>query len=165
MNRYIVRWDNIVKSTFLYGTILRQDKYVTFENHQIPSGIKIHEWIMKSNFYNNRTKPSLPILRRGEMYQIEFNYNVVPVQGIYFKIEFYKRNGEKINTFIIKEKRIEFKFPDEAYDYKIYMISSNFNLLTFESIEFKHKMLSLDCSNAVSVFNRWSKEVFDYDKH
>ncbi|UOB20344.1 accessory Sec system protein Asp3 [Macrococcus armenti] len=165
MNKYIIHWDNIVKSTFLYGTLLQQDKRVTFENHQIPSGIVMHEWSMKSSFYNNRTKPGLPLLKRGTTYQMKFHYNAIPETSIYFKIECYKRNGERIVTHIIKEKQFEFEYPSAAYDYKIFMMSANVNTLTFDNIEITHDEAELDCSNAIAAFNRWSEEVIDHDKY
>ncbi|WP_312040235.1 accessory Sec system protein Asp3, partial [Macrococcoides bohemicum] len=94
-NNYQIFWNHIDKSTFMYGTVLRKnDTQVCFTNHQTPSGIPLHIWRAKTSFYNDRTTPSLPLLKRGQAYHIKFIYDVRPSSGIYFKIEFFRRNNE-----------------------------------------------------------------------
>lgn len=160
-NNYEVYWNHIDKSTFMYGTQLRINHHsLQFENYQIPAGVVIHIWHMKTSFYNDRTHPSLPILSRNEQYTIHFNYECVPEEGVYFIIECYKRNDEMIETFIVKEKEYSFVYPENADYYQIKMMSASVNALKFDAIKLSHSQLLMDMSNAIDIFDRWSNEVF-----
>lgn len=160
-NNYEVYWNHIDKSTFMYGTQLQLNRHsLQFENYQIPAGIVIHVWHMKTSFYNDRVHPSLPVLSRNELYDISFNYECEPEQGIYFIIECYKKNDELVDTFIIKDKEYSFIYPDNADYYQIKMMSASVNTLNFDAMILSHSHLLMDMSNAIDIFDRWSNEVF-----
>ncbi|MFC6118118.1 accessory Sec system protein Asp3 [Macrococcoides bohemicum] len=159
-NIYNIYWNNIDKITFLYGTKLKfVNRCVEFENFQIPAGITIHLWRMKTSFYNNRIHPSLPLLSRNEYYTVQFKYECKPENGIYFVIEFYKKNDEIIETLIVQDKEVDFVYPENADYYQIKMMSASVNQLKFDCITLTHQQLLMDMSNAIDIYNRWSNEV------
>lgn len=159
-NNYNIYWNNIDNSTFMYGSQLQmKHHHVSFTNFQIPAGIVLHTWRMKTSFYQQRMEPSLPLLARNETYTIHFNYQCEPVDGIYFIIEYYMKNDELIESVIVKESAHTFVYPANADYYQIKMMSASVNRLVFEKIVISHPTLIMDMSNAVEAFERWSGEV------
>lgn len=135
INQYCIEWHYIQPNTFMYGTILRFNKEGTlFENPLMPSGTVIHDWHMLTRFDSDKTVPSLPILKKGHYYQMKLNYDVTPEQAAYVKITFYRKNDTECASLIVENEIKDFKFPEEAYAYKIELINSGLTSLIFKNI-------------------------------
>lgn len=143
-NKYEVYWKYISANTFMYGTTLRFKEGVHFENKLMPSGTVIHEWLMTTQYFKDRHVPALPILKRGQDYQIEFDVEESPQNSVYFKILFYRRNTSLIDTLIIEDKTATFHFPKDAYSYKIEMMSGSVVSFHFKKIVIRPKNYELD---------------------
>ncbi|MCI2944490.1 accessory Sec system protein Asp3 [Staphylococcus haemolyticus] len=156
-NRFNIMWKKIHKSTFMYGTRLKfNNKSVKIDNSLLPSGMVIHKWYMLSSYSTNRQVPSLPILKKGSKYRIKFEYNVTPEKSVYFKINLYKKNGEKIKSIIIENDNIEFEYPLNAYSYNIELMNAGFQSLQFRRIIIEDKHIE---SNHLAQPNVISKTI------
>ncbi|MGX0848310.1 accessory Sec system protein Asp3 [Staphylococcus auricularis] len=129
---FTITWQQVNKSTFMYGTQLDfTDAGTIFENPLMPSGIVIHDWAMTNDYTSDKSVPTLPILKRESTYHIEFDYDVTPDTGIYFKLVFYRKNGTELDAKIIQTHAYDFTYPKAAYTYEIQMINSAAQHLTF----------------------------------
>lgn len=132
-NYFEVFWKQVNPSTFMYGTKLSiKDGVTVFENPLMPSGIIIQDWVMKTSYALDKELPTLPILKKGHTYTFQFDYEVQPKQGIYFKIIFYRKNGTVLSTQIVQEKQVAVTYPEEAFAYKIQMINAASQYIRFE---------------------------------
>lgn len=151
-NYFKVQWKQADTSTFMYGTKFSfKNGQTLFENPLMPSGVIIQEWGMITSYAKDKEIPTLPILKKGHTYRFHFNYQVVPHNGIYFKIVFFSKNGTIIDTKIIKNKQVDIHYPEEAYSYKIQLINAAsqqliFNQLTIiekSELEYKQKCMHM----------------------
>lgn len=146
-NAFKIYWTQVNHTTFMYGSEVQFNSHTTqFINPMMPSGIIIHEWLMKANYFKDRIIPALPILRHNAIYELQMNYNVTPQNSVYFKIIFYRKNETILDTIIIKSKHIEFTFPEEAHTYKIQLMNSGLEQIIFYNMTIKEKEIikSLD---------------------
>ncbi|MBZ8174054.1 accessory Sec system protein Asp3 [Staphylococcus delphini] len=134
-NQFNIRWTQITKDTFMYGSILRFKPTETlFENELMPSGIVLHEWKMMTNYEKESAIPTLPILKKNQTYRFKFEYEVKPAGSIYFKIIFKRRNGTVCHYKIIKGHEEEVMMPTEAFSYVVQMINAASQSLVFRQI-------------------------------
>ncbi|HEC2169152.1 TPA: accessory Sec system protein Asp3 [Staphylococcus delphini] len=145
-NQFNIRWTQITNVTFMYGSMLHFKPTVTsFDNVLMPSGIVIHEWRMMTNYSENQIIPTLPILNKRKMYRFNFEYDVTPVGGVYFKIIFKRRNGTICHHKIVKGHEAVVEMPVEAFSYIVQMINAASKTLSFKQIviqEMTDQMLS-----------------------
>ncbi|UXU57419.1 accessory Sec system protein Asp3 [Staphylococcus agnetis] len=135
-HNYTIRWTQIIPNTFMYGSRLHFNHHETiFKNRLMPSGIVIHEWKMMTNYAEEKTIPTLPILNRGATYHFSFDYDVEPSTGIYFKIIFKRRNGTIFDTRIIQQREVAITYPNEAFSYELQMINAAATSVCFRSIK------------------------------
>lgn len=134
-NQFNIRWTQITKTTFMYGSLLRFKLTETlFENELMPSGIVLHEWKMITSYEKDNAIPTLPILKKNETYRFKFDYEVKPVGSIYFKIIFKRRNGSVCDYKIIKGHEADIMMPSEAFSYVVQMINMATESLVFRQI-------------------------------
>lgn len=134
-SNFNIRWTQITNSTFMYGTQLRFNHSDTvFHNALMPSGIVIHQWKMMTNFEKDKTIPTLPILKKGQLYHFYFDYDVVPSHGIYFKIIFKRRDNTICDFQIIKGHEADVTLPESAFNYEVQMINAASESVTFRQI-------------------------------
>lgn len=143
INEYNVYWKEINDTTFKYGSRIKFFPGEThFSNELMPSGVVIHEWFMKTSYHDDRILPTLPILKRGETYQFDFVCIAVPESSVYFKITFFQRNGTFLKNIIVHGNNIEFKFPENAYSYKVQMMNAASRSIVFKKIRVIKKVSS-----------------------
>ncbi|QUM67158.1 accessory Sec system protein Asp3 [Staphylococcus delphini] len=134
-HQFNIRWTQITPETFMYGSILRFKATETlFENELMPSGIVIHEWKMMTNFEDDKVMPTLPILQRNQTYRFHFDYHVQPVDSVYFKVIFKRRNGTVCDYQMIKGHDKDITVPDEMYSYVVQIINAASQHLTFRQL-------------------------------
>ena len=97
----------------------------------ITSGEILRSWSSSLNYQGSRTQVSLPLLKRGQDYQISMNFNCHPEQGLYIKIRFFDRYGSVIEEKVEKVKQFIFTYPKETYTYEVSLLSAGFESLDF----------------------------------
>lgn len=134
-NSHVVPWTQVTPDTFMYGSHLEITKQMTyFENALMPSGCVIHEWKMMTVYSTDKAIPQLPILKHGHTYRFTFDFDVEPVGGVYFKINFKKRNGVALEHIIIQSQEMEVTYPNEAFSYEIQMLNAAATSVRFRAI-------------------------------
>lgn len=131
----VIPWTQVTADTFMYGTCLEITEQATyFENALMPSGCVIHEWKMMTVYSTDKTFPQLPILKHGRTYRFTFDFDVEPAGGVYFKINFKKRNGVELEHVIVQSHEADVTFPDDAFSYDIQMINAAATSVCFRAI-------------------------------
>ncbi|MEJ7509047.1 accessory secretory protein Asp3 [Staphylococcus simulans] len=134
-NNFIIKWNKINKRTFMYGTkIIFKDQYTLVNNPLMPSGIVITDWKMLSKYNEDRHVPSLPMLSKCKRYKLIFDYEVKPLNSIYFKITLYNRNDEILSERIVETKSCILTYTNDSYSYKLEMINAGLQELIFKKI-------------------------------
>ena len=133
----MIRWRQITPDTFKYGSRLKfhDDGSVVFENPLMPSSIVIHKWQMMTFFVTDKIVPQLPILKHGQSYRFVLDYDVEPVDSIYFKVVFKKSNGTEIDAIMIQEREAVMTYPTDAFSYEIQMLNAAAKRVHFRSIQ------------------------------
>ena len=126
---------NIRQNTFLYGSIVlyHSREHVYFENEMLNSGTMIHEWASSFNFQGNRLTPTLPLLKKGHRYRLTSKMTVQPQNGLYFRLIFMDRYDKVVDQVIEKESDFTFIYPEDAYHYKVQLLSAGFKSVDFHS--------------------------------
>lgn len=127
-----IEWGE-VGGTFMYGTqvFYHNKNHVSLYNPLVTSGEILRSWSSSLNYQGSRTQVSLPLLKRGQDYQISMNFNCQPEQGLYIKIRFFDRYGSVIEEKVEKVKQFIFTYPKEAYTYEVSLLSAGFESLDF----------------------------------
>ena len=123
------------QNTFLYGSIVlyHSRDHVYLENTMVNSGTMIHEWTSSFNFQGNRLTPTLPLLKKGHSYRLTSQMTVQPQNGLYFRLIFMDRYDRQVGQVIEKNFDFTFTFPEDAYHYKVQLLSAGFQSVDFQS--------------------------------
>ena len=123
------------QNTFLYGSIVlyHSRDHVYLENDMVNSGTMIHEWTSSFNFQGNRLTPTLPLLKRGYRYRLSSRMTVQPQNGLYFRLIFMDRYDKQVGQVIEKDLDFTFTYPEEAYHYRVQLLSAGFQSVDFHS--------------------------------
>lgn len=126
---------NIRQNSFLYGSIVLyySRDHVYLENDMVNSGTMIHEWTSSFNFQGNRLTPTLPLLKRGYRYRLASHMTVQPQNGLYFRLIFMDRYDKQVGQVIEKDLAFTFTYPEEAYHYRVQLLSAGFQSVDFHS--------------------------------
>lgn len=131
-------------NSFLFGSIViyHSRDHVYFENKMVNSGTMIHEWVSSFNFQGNRLTPTLPLLKKGYRYRLTSRMTVQPQNGLYFKLIFLDRYDKQVAQVIEKKFDFTFTYPEDAYHYKVQLLSAG-----FQSVDFYSFSIEEDYSN------------------
>lgn len=123
------------ENSFLYGSVvIYYSRYhVYFENSMVNSGTMIHEWTSSFNFQGNRLTPTLPLLKKGHRYRLVSQMTVQPQNGLYFRLIFMDRYDKQVDQVIEKDFDFTFTYPEEAYHYKVQLLSAGLQSVDFHS--------------------------------
>ena len=123
------------QNTFLYGSIVlyHSRDHVYLENTMVNSGTMIHEWTSSFNFQGNRLTPTLPLLKKGHSYRLTSQMTVQPQNGLYFRLIFMDRYNKQVDQVIEKDFDFTFTYPEEAYHYKVQLLSAGLQSVDFHS--------------------------------
>ena len=127
-----IEWGE-VGVTFMYGTqvFYHSKNHVSLYNPLVTSGEILKRWFSSLNYQGARTQVSLPLLKRGQDYQMCMNFDCQPEQGLYIKIRFFDRYETVIEEKVEKVKQFMFTYPKEAYTYEVSLLSAGFESLDF----------------------------------
>ena len=123
------------QNTFLYGSIVlyHSRDHVYLENTMVNSGTMIHEWTSSFNFQGNRLTPTLPLLKKEHSYRLTSQMTVQPQNGLYFRLIFMDRYDRQVGQVIEKNFDFTFTYPEDAYHYKVQLLSAGFQSVDFHS--------------------------------
>ena len=123
------------QNTFLYGSIVlyHSRDHVYLENTMVNSGTMIHEWTSSFNFQGNRLTPTLPLLKKEHSYRLTSQMTVQPQNGLYFRLIFMDRYDRQVGQVIEKNFDYTFTYPEDAYHYKVQLLSAGFQSVDFHS--------------------------------
>lgn len=129
---YWRHWDD---STTIEGMHFenRTKDEVVLENPFLPSGLVIQKWSSMMTYQMERKQPDLPLLKRGRAYQIKANLRTEPANSVLFRLNFYDRFQNQIDSQILRPSNPFFQYPTNAYCYEIELLSAGFQALTFHS--------------------------------
>ncbi|HEL2383835.1 TPA: accessory Sec system protein Asp3 [Streptococcus suis] len=147
--RVEIKWKHFAQGVYTHGSKLDfQKQSIAFDNPLMPPSFEIKRWHSRTNFQANRQTPNLPILKRGERYQLMVDAESFPKDSFYIGVHFFNRFGKQIGFEILKTTDAAFTYPNDAYSYDIALLNAGCEQLTFKSMILK----STDSSTAFQVF-------------
>ncbi|MCY3031111.1 accessory Sec system protein Asp3 [Aerococcus sp. Group 1] len=116
-----IRWGQIKIEDYAYGSqiVLENPDHIHFKNTLMPSGERITSWSSRSVFQTTKDSAKLPLLTRGESYQLIFQGKTVPEGSIFFKISFFDYYGGPIEEYYLRTPSDYFTVPDTYNYYEI----------------------------------------------
>lgn len=135
-NTYIY-WGN--GGSYESGTLLTVygRNHIHFDNELLPPGEVVHGWSSSGNYQSGRSVTPLPLLKRGQTYQLTLDMTPVPERGVFTRITFFNRYGDVDSHEVTKTTELTFVYPKNAYYYTINLISAGMTELTFHHLEIK----------------------------
>ncbi len=147
--RVEVKWKHFAQGVYTHGSKVDfQKQSIAFDNPLMPPSFEIKRWHSRTNFQANRQTPNLPILKRGDRYQLIVDAESFPKDSFYIGILFFDRFGKQIGFDVLKTKDASFTYPKDAYSYDIALLNAGCERLTFTSMVLK----SADSSTALQIF-------------
>lgn len=133
--RIDIYFNGVNDSTYMYGARLNfEGRTVLYHNPLIPAGTVIHRFQMITDYDRERITPDLPMLERNKRYVIKFDFSVTPARAVYFKLNFFKRDGSLLKTDTIMNDEHRFIYPLLAHDYNIEIMSASPDTLIFRKM-------------------------------
>lgn len=148
----IITWDPREDETYLNGSQISLSKEeVVFENELMSPGKPLVTWYSQQNYQTNRNLAKLPLLTRGQTYQLKLVATVEPRQTLYLKVSFYSRFGEVLQTAFIKDLQGEFEYPKDAYEYRLELINAGVKKVNFKYLILAQAKLDLQLNYCVQT--------------
>lgn len=135
--RFEIKWDKRISSYYIHGSKLsffKEDDEVHFENPNISSGSVIVTWDSKIDYQRGRTGLQLPLLKRGETYELRSDVEVYPENSVAVKFNTFDREENQIDTKILPLEGGEVFYDLSAYSYNIELLSTGVEALCFRGI-------------------------------
>ena len=136
MGHWTILWDYQARNSFLFGstlTVTAPDSIV-FQNGLLPPGVEIQTWKSKIQFQANRITNTMPVLLPRKRYWLKSNI-LCPKNSVYFKLSFFNRYQECIESLILRDVISSFICPDEMSFYQISLMNNGVQTFYFSSIE------------------------------
>ena len=126
-------------ATYMYGTRLQfwKDGHTSLSNQLLAPGEVLKSWFSSSNSQGSRSQPSLPLLKGNHRYQFTMNMTCYPENSIYIKLVFLDRYEEVLEEKVEETLSFSFVYPEDAYTYKVSLVTAGFESLDFYSFSIK----------------------------
>ena len=126
-------------ATYMYGTRLQfwKDGHISLSNPLLAPGEVLKSWFSSSNYQGSRSHPSLPLLNGNHRYQFTMNMTCYPENSIYIKLVFLDRYEEVLEEKVEETLSFSFVYPEDAYTYKVSLVTAGFESLDFYSFSIK----------------------------
>ena len=126
-------------ATYMYGTCLQfwKDGHISLSNPLLAPGEVLKSWFSSSNYQGSRSQPSLPLLKGNHLYQFTMNMTCYPENSIYIKLVFLDRYEEVLEEKVEETLSFSFVYPEDAYTYKVSLVTAGFESLDFYSFSIK----------------------------
>lgn len=135
----IIKWGSSM-TAYMYGTRIQYqaDGSVEVANALVPSGMELQSWRSIQNYQASRTQPALPLLKKGEAYQLRAELTTHPAEAVFLKLTFLDRYDQEIQQLVEKSDRLTFVYPKEAYSYRISLLSAGLVEMRFHHLLLSH---------------------------
>ena len=126
-------------ATYMYGTRLQfwKDGHISLSNPLLAPGEVLKSWFSSSNYQGSRSQPSLPLFKGNHRYQFTMNMTCYPENSIYIKLVFLDRYEEVLEEKVEETLSFSFVYPEDAYTYKVSLVTAGFESLDFYSFSIK----------------------------
>lgn len=130
---YMAFWEDMNDSAYLYGSSLKHinNHYVEFDNRLMPAGVVIKEWKSFVDFQAERHEPRLPLLSPGEAVIFRAFYRDSPLGSAIFRVIFYDRRKQRIDSVVLKGAYDRFTLPKDAFSYAIQLVNGGTEKVSF----------------------------------
>lgn len=134
-----IYWGSVSDVSYLYGAHIEylSPNHIYFKNPLMPSAQVIKEWSSKTTFQFERKSPSLPLLKRGQAYDLFPSIESLPFASVLVEILFYNRYGAVVGKERTRDNSLSFVYPLEAYSYKIRLLSAGVQEFHFYSFRLR----------------------------
>lgn len=132
-----LKWSSEIMEYYKHGSTVEYldgNNIVFFKNNMLSPGASLVKWISNPNYQGGRGFMQLPLLERGQSYQLELHAEASPKASPLVKINFYNRVEEVIGTQLISNNKGHFTYPSKAYAYSIELLNNGIQDLFFKSI-------------------------------
>lgn len=129
---------NSTQEIYLYGSQLQsnnRNNFIKIKNPLIPAGTVIYRWNMIFAFGAAHAIPWLPILDRGQKYDIQLHAKFNTKDSIFIRILTFDYTNKLLNIQIIKETEGTFTYPEDAFFYIIELVNANVDEMEFERLD------------------------------
>ncbi|MTB57706.1 accessory Sec system protein Asp3 [Streptococcus uberis] len=135
-----LRWNSISPGgSYLYGSQIQIfQEGVLLDNPLMAPGKPLRTYQSRTNYQGNRKSPDLPVLKPGDRYRLELHLETFPEKCYYLQLEFFNRQGERLEEIILRDNELVFKCPDETFSYSLKLVSAGCQKLIFCSIDLYH---------------------------
>ena len=129
-------WPQSKMSYFQYGSVLSYgaNGQVHFEHELLSPGTTLVSWSSSVNYFESRSPLELPLLERGQRYRLCFKGEVSPANSVLVKLEFFDRVSTSVGVCFLELGVASFIYPKTAYSYRLSLLSTGLQQLTFDSI-------------------------------
>ena len=97
----------------------------------VPSGKVLYDWNADTDYLTERREPTLPLLGGGEDYLFSFDYKADPEGTAMFRLVFYDRQNEIVESLVTDTDSLSFTYPEDAYRYALELVQGGFDTLHF----------------------------------
>ncbi|MGT2911802.1 accessory Sec system protein Asp3 [Streptococcus cameli] len=121
--------------SYLYGSkVSFEENETLLHNPRLAAGKPLRTFQSRTNYQGNRSVPDLPALIPGKKYAIELDMETTPPLRYFVQIMFYNRQGEIVETTVLREGEEEFACPEDTFTYTVYIRSAGCYTLSFRSL-------------------------------
>ncbi|WP_415669555.1 accessory Sec system protein Asp3, partial [Streptococcus sanguinis] len=87
------------------------------------------------NYQRDRQVPALPLLKKGARYCLSRDMTTYPESSVFLKIIFFDRYEKEISNQVERSESMIFTYPNEAYSYKVQLLSAGVESLEFHCLD------------------------------
>lgn len=133
---YEIRIRRHAMPEYIYGITWHflPDGRVRISASLVPSGKAVYVWKSETSYLNERTEPQLPLLKPGAFYRFRFETVSEPEGCAMFRLVFYDRQNEHLETRVSYEEEMTFVYPEDAYRYTLELVQGGFDTMTFDRV-------------------------------
>lgn len=147
-----VKWNEFVNKIFTHGSEIKyinNGRGVYFQNLYFSSGSIIVQWSSAPYYPVTRTGLQLPLLKRGNAYNLNVALDETPKGSLLIRVSYYDRSEELIGAEIISLNGGEFIYPHNAFSYTIELINTGVSSLFFDKLTISESRLKKETLHKV----------------
>lgn len=135
---YLINWERAFNDVYTYGSQIEflVNGVIKFSNPLMPPNLALKTWFSQKSFIRTHDFASLPRLVVNETYTVVMQYQVTPLNGIYWSVSCFDDQDELIITHNFDSHTGEFTYPENADHYTISLIN-----IGHQTVEFSYLML------------------------
>jgi len=133
--KWTIYWNEYSSNTFIHGVDIRYHSKndVEYSGELVPPGTVIKSWYSKTVYQSSRIEPALPMIDGEIEYCLEYDLECNG-GGYYFRLVFYDRYDQEVDSIVVREKKKKFRCPMKTYSYELQLINAGATALRFHSV-------------------------------